>query len=216
MPALNLLNKVAEPRSTQGPHLLGSIQSLARHVLSRASQTHEAARSHSLQARQGTVAIPTVYAGLNTGPSPGVVVGATLGAVAGFLLLVWLFSSLRNSRGGVVDEEVIVRRERSPRSRRSRRSEMRSVSRSPRQERIIRQERIVRDTSRAPPPPQVPRNTFIVDDRQERRVEGDDVVEVIEEHSSVAPRRKNRKSSGYRSVDPNLYAGGNYPQRSVY
>lgn len=215
MPALNLLRKAAEPRSTELPHVLAKIQSLARYILPRGSATNQAAQSHSLQARQGTVAIPTVYAGLNAGPSPGVVVGATLGAVAGFLLLVWLFSTLRNSRGGVVDEEVIVRRERSPRSRRSRRSEMRSVSRSPRQERVIRQERIVRETSRAPPP-QVQRNTFIVDDRPERRVEGDDVVEVIEEHSSVAPRRKNRRSSGYRSVDPNLYAGGDYPQRSVY
>lgn len=91
---------------------------------------------------------------------------------------------------------------------------MRSVSRSPRTDRVIRQERVVRDTSRAPP-----RSSFIVDERPpvERRVDGDDVVEVIEEHSSVAPRRKSRRnSSGYRSVDPILYAGGNYPQQVVY
>lgn len=45
-----------------------------------------------------------------------------------------------------------------------------------------------------------------------RRVPGDDVVEVIEEHSSVAPRRKSsrRASGGYRSVDPLLHGGGKY------
>jgi hypothetical protein len=63
----------------------------------------------------------------------------------------------------------------------------------------------------------MPRSSFIVDERPERRVEGDDVVEVIEEHSSVgAPRRKSRRNSGYRSVDPEFYAGGGYPQRAVY
>lgn len=84
-------------------------------------------------------------------------------------------------------------------------------SASPRRERIIRQERIVRDTSRAP------RGSFVVEERGERRVDGDDVVEVIEEHSDIPPRRKStRRGSGYRSVDPNLYAGGDYPQRNVY
>lgn len=72
------------------------------------------------------------------------------------------------------------------------------TSRSPRPERIIRQERIVRDSSRAPPI-QVPRNSYIVqEERTERRVDGDDVVEVIEEEgSSVAPRRKSKRG-GYR------------------
>lgn len=94
---------------------------------------------------------------------------------------------------------------------------MRSVSRGSRPERVIRQERIVRDGSRAPPA--MPRSSFVVDDRppMERRVDGDDMVEVIEEHSSVGPKRKSRKASGggYRSVAPELYAGGNYPQRVV-
>lgn len=56
-----------------------------------------------------------------------------------------------------------------------------------------------------------------------RRVDGDDIVEVIEEGSSIVdvqsppPRRdrRRRNSGGYRSVDPNQYAGGDYPQRSV-
>ena len=162
------------------------------------------------------VAIPALYAGLNTGPPAGEVVGIVLGSVVGFILLIWLFSAIsgNNSRGTVVDEEeVVVRRSRSPRSKRSRRSEM--TSRSPRPERIIRQERIVRDTSRAPP-----RSAFVVqeDIRPERRMEGDDIVEVIEEGSSVAPppRRKGRRgSSGYRYVDSSQFAGGNYPQQLV-
>jgi hypothetical protein len=96
---------------------------------------------------------------------------------------------------------------------------------------VIRTERIVRDV----PPPRVDssrvRETVIVEEsRPERRVDGDDIIEVVEEHSSIGappPRRKSRKSSGYRSVqpdpdaggyrsiDPELFAGGDYPQRHV-
>jgi hypothetical protein len=136
---------------------------------------------------------------------------------------------------GDVEEVVVRRRSRSPRSshRRSRRStsirEVRQVSRSPRPSRTIVEERIVRD---APPPPRP--SEIIVEERREtvrepeRRVEGDDIVEVIEEHSDmrspVSPprvsrresdRRRSRRSGGYRSVDPNLYAGGNYPQHPI-
>jgi hypothetical protein len=75
------------------------------------------------------------------------------------------------------------------------------------------------------------RETVIVEEsRPERRVEGDDIIEVVEEHSSIdapPPRRKSRRSAGYRSVDPTpdaggyrsvdpkLFAGGDYPQRRV-
>jgi len=203
MPAVGVLQKAAAsgPGPLQVPRALKGIGSLAKHLISRASISASAPQmlqTRSLQARQqGTVAIPTVYAGLNSGPSPGVVVGATLGAVAGFLLLVWLFSTLSNRQNRTEDVEIIRER-----PRRSRRSEMRSVSREPRPERIIRQERVVRGASRGP---SVPRSTFIVDERPaaERRVPNDDVVEVIEEHSSVGPpRRKSRRnSSAYRSVN---------------
>lgn len=70
----------------------------------------------------------------------------------------------------------------------------------------MRQERIVRDG-----PVNVRRNgsrvreTIIVEEsRPERRVDGDDIVEVIEEHSSVGPappRRggnRRRSSAAYR------------------
>lgn len=191
---------------------------LSKRLLSRATFYHLASDTISadlLKREQETIAIPTIYGGLDSGPSPGTVVGATLGAVAGFLLLVWLFSTLSIRRRGVIVDEEIVR-EREPR-RRSRRSEMRSVSRTPRPERVIRTERIVRDTSRAPPVAMA-RAEFIIDERSERRVEGDDVVEVIEEVSSVGPPRKksSRRSGSYRSVAPGLYAGGDFPSRSIY
>lgn len=73
---------------------------------------------------------------------------------------------------------------------------------SPRRERVVRQERIVRDV----PPPRMDssrvRETVIVEEsRPGRRVDGDDIIEVVEEHSSIGeppPRRKSRRSSGYR------------------
>ncbi|KAF2772675.1 hypothetical protein EJ03DRAFT_324665, partial [Teratosphaeria nubilosa] len=171
-----------------------------------------------LRARQNTVAIPQVYKGLDSGPAPGAVVGIVLGAVVGFLLLIWLLWVLSNGSSfirtsNVEEEDVYVsrRRSRSPRSRRSsRRTEMTSRSPDRRRERVIRQERIVRDV----PPPREPsrmRETVIIDDLprgppppMERRVEGDDIVEVIEEHSSIGtapppPRTsRTRRSSGYR------------------
>lgn len=203
------------------------------------------ANSNSIHARQSNgniVAIPTVYAGLDSGPAPGVVVGIVLGSVIGFLFLLWLFSVLSKGAGGFVtanqdeEESVVVtrerRRDRSDRSRRSRGPEMSRAS--PRRDRVYRQERIIRDfppAARSPSRSRV-REAVIVDDLpppRERRVEGDDIVEVIEEHSDInPPRRKSRRGSGYRSVetppsisggfrpvDPYQFAGGNYRQQRV-
>lgn len=59
------------------------------------------------------------------------------------------------------------------------------------------------------------RSSFVVE--PERRVDGDDIVEVIEEQSSVAPRRKSRRGSGtYRSVDPLMYDDRGYVYRDAY
>ncbi|PIA96307.1 hypothetical protein CB0940_10576 [Cercospora beticola] len=168
----------------------------------------------SLRTRQNAngvvIAIPAQYEGLNSGPAPGAVAGIVLGSVAGFLLLIWLLWVASSGSGFIRattlnEEDVVVRRRsRSRGTRRSRRTEM--TSRSPRRERVIRQERIVRDI----PPPREPsrmRETVIVDEglMPERRVEGDDIVEVIEEHSSIGvppPRRKTRRGSqGYRRGD---------------
>jgi hypothetical protein len=194
--------------------------------------------------------IPSSYPGYpNTGPAPGAVAGITLGAVAGFLLLILLLYYITNQgavAGSIIgDEEIVVRRRggsRSPprrsrksHSHRSSRQEVRQVvrSRSPRAQRITVEER----TTIIPgPPPPRPRSLSvderivderIVEERRSsrgpppiRRVDGDDIVEVIEEGSSIVdiepPRRdRRRRSSGYRSVDPNVYAGGDYPQRPV-
>ncbi|KAK5168868.1 uncharacterized protein LTR77_006177 [Saxophila tyrrhenica] len=148
------------------------------------------------------------------GAAPGAVAGITLGAIAGFLLVLWLLWVLSNGTSfirtsNLQEEEVVVRHRhsRSPgRSRRSHRSTYQAEMRhsSPRRERVVRQERIVRDVPQhSRPDSSRVRETIIVDEaRPERRVDGDDIVEVIEEHSSVAgappPRRKNRRSSGYR------------------
>jgi hypothetical protein len=206
----------------------------------------------ALYSRQqsGIVPIPTVYQGLNSGPAPGAVVGIVLGSVLGFIFLIWLLWILSNGSTFIKtnrdeEEDIVVSRHRTHTSdrRRERRSEMsQKPPRSPRRDRVYRQERISRDF---PVPPRSPgtsrvrgETVFVERETTERRVDGDDIVEVIEEHSSVSgappPRRKSkskRASSGYRSVsnfqpspqppggfrtvDPDQYAGGNYPQWGV-
>jgi hypothetical protein len=166
------------------------------------------------------------------GPAPGAVAGIVLGSIAGFILLILLIFFLSGNApswtitGERQDIAVVQRRDdrssrgerrRSRRSDRSERGEMRERSprvrttiveetrRGDRRAPSIVSERIVdsRRGSRGPPPI--------------RRVDGDDIVEVFEEGSSIGdmpPRRDNRRrrSSGYRSVDPHKYAGGDYPQ----
>jgi len=227
----------------------------ARQPLAPAAQpvtidTNENVARSLLQPRQqgGIVPIPTVYQGLNSGPAPGAVVGIVLGSVLGFIFLIWLLWILSNGSSFIrtnrdEEEEVVVSRHRNTRSsdrRRSHRTEMSQKGRSPRRDRVYRQERITRDfpaPARSPGVSRVRGETIFVDEsRTERRVDGDDIVEVIEEHSSVGggepPRRKSKRASsgyrsvsnyppspqppgGFRTVDPDLYAGGNYPQRSV-
>jgi hypothetical protein len=202
----------------------------------------------------GIVPIPTVYQGLNSGPAPGAVVGIVLGSVLGFIFLIWLLWILSNGSSFIKtnrdeEEDIVVSRHRTHTSdrRRERRSEMSQKPsqpsqppRSPRRDRVYRQERISRDfpiPPRSPGTSRVRGETVFVDrETVERRVDGDDIVEVIEEHSSVSgappPRRKSKRASsgyrsvsnlqstpqppgGFRTVDPDLYAGGNYPQYGV-
>ncbi|EMC95561.1 hypothetical protein BAUCODRAFT_493994 [Baudoinia panamericana UAMH 10762] len=208
MPALPQIQRhAADSRILDSRQLLSS----AAQSLSSATTAsfHKLARSIILPRQSGGLpAIPQYYQ--YSGPSPGAVVGIVLGSVAGFLLLMWLFWSLSQGNTFLTsnryeEEDVVVRRRsRSPRSHRSRRTEMSSRSPPARRERVIRTERIVRDI----PPPREPsriRETVIVEDlppRMERRVDGDDIVEVIEEHSSLGgggappPRRKTRRSGG--------------------
>jgi hypothetical protein len=154
--------------------------------------------------RQSMISVPTSYSSLNSGPSPGTVVGIVLGSVAGFLILLWLLYSCFGSGFVSIDEgSVIVReRKRSHRTSSHRASETvevrRERPRTPAVERIIVEER--RESRPAP----------VVSSDGSR---SDEVV-VIEEHSP--PRRsKSKRDSGYRTVDPLAYAGGDRPMREV-
>ena len=167
--------------------------------------------------------IPANYDGLNTGPTPGTVVGIVFGSVAGFLLILWLIYTCLAMGGqapvsSVVEEDVVIRRHsrsRSPRrppsshshsevievSRTRQRSKSRSRSRSPpRRQSSRRETTIIEETRRVSrPPPQ------------------DEFVEVTEERSPPPSqtRRSSRRQSGFRTIDPDEYAGGDRPMRKV-
>jgi len=174
--------------------------------------------------------IPTTYLGLGTDPAPGSVVGITLGTVLGVVLVIMLvWWALYQQGQGFIAEEVIVEdRHHHPR-RRSRRysdTEIREVRRpSPRrrseivEERVVEERIPVRAMSRA-----VSREEIIVEPRRRRPSTTRDEEEVIvyEESESTGPparrssgRRSSRRDSGgfSRVVDPNQYAGGDYPKR---
>ncbi|RMZ77984.1 hypothetical protein DV738_g4119, partial [Chaetothyriales sp. CBS 135597] len=136
------------------------------------------------------LAIPTTYYGLNSGPSPGVVVGIMLGSIAGFLLVGWVFLLLVRVYSGRA-----VRRERR------------------RTETIVSEERI-RPVSVPPPEP----SHFSEDNEIIVEEEPEDIIEVIEEHSPERrdSRRESRsKRSGFRTVDPAEFGGGDAPRRSI-
>ncbi|KAI4131718.1 MAG: hypothetical protein LQ338_001119 [Usnochroma carphineum] len=166
--------------------------------------------------------IPETYAGLNKGPPPGTVVGIVLGSVAGFLLILWIiytFMNVANTRGNATYEEetVVRRRSRSPRS--SRRSPPRSPSRHAPSRSRSRSEVIEVSRHRSPPRRETRRETVILEERSrpppppvERE---EDIVEVIEEHSPPRRSSGSRRVSGYRTVDPDAYGGGNRPMRKV-
>lgn len=162
-----------------------------------ASHKQPVAKRQQMIVQQGI--IPTYYNA--SGPEPGTVVGIVLGSVAGFLLIVWLLYSLMNgnTRTGQTtamagEEEIVVRRRRNSHGNRSRGSrrqaEVREVSRSPR--RSSGRSQIIVDERR----PATRTRSIIVEER--RRVAGDDVVEVIEEHDDFPTRRSSRRGPGYR------------------
>jgi hypothetical protein len=157
-----------------------------------------------LQRRQSMVSVPTSYSSLNSGPSPGTVVGIVLGSVAGFLLLLWFLYSCFGS--GLVDIEegsvIVKERKRSHRSSSHRASETVEVRRERPRTPIV--ERIVVEERRESRPVPV---------ASSEGSRSDEVI-VIEEHSP--PRRsKSKRESGYRTVDPLAYAGGDRPMREV-
>lgn len=76
---------------------------------------------------------------------------------------------------------------------------------SPRRERIVREreERVVEERHFEP-------ESVIVDEEE------DDIVEVIEEHSPERPpKRDPPRRSGFRTVDPAEFAGGDRARRSL-
>ncbi|KIW93889.1 uncharacterized protein Z519_05204 [Cladophialophora bantiana CBS 173.52] len=165
--------------------------------------------STHLDKRQNAIlAIPTTYAGLNSGPAPGALVGIVLGSVGGFILVLYIIlSAFRLSGWGggreVVQEEIIRHHRRRPsRSSPSSRSHSQPMSHvsSPRSERIVVEEDIVEVEEHHGPP----------------SVE-EDYVEVIEEHSPERspPPRKTSHRSGFRTVDPAQFGGGGRPMRKV-
>jgi hypothetical protein len=192
----------------------------------------------NLLTRQQTTTIPAYYGSLNSGPDPGAVAGITLGSVAGFVLLLWLLytcinlgnpSSSTNETSTVVTEGTAsVYTRRGNRRRASRRAASR------RREEVVEVRRsrgggggpvIVEETVSSVGPSEVDR--VIIEERRRsvsrprmsmppppRRVEDeDDEVVVIEEHSPPRRHRSRvrsveRRSSGYREVDPDRFAGG--------
>ena len=164
----------------------------------------------TLTKRQSYVlAIPTTYAGLNDGPAPGVLVGIVLGAIAGFLLIFFIILFGARAYGGraIIEKEVIHH---SHREHRDRRSRSRSTHKSEAPRRETRRETIVKERVRREtrPAPASEPDEVIVEEEE------DDIVEVIEEHS---PERRptSKRTSGFRTVDPAEFGGGNAPRRKV-
>ena len=163
--------------------------------------------SHLVRRQQNPfVIIPTFYSDMDDSPAPGTVVGAVLGSVFGFLLILWFIYTCLNRGGGAAIEEddyVVERRG----SRSSRRSHSHSHSRS------------------SPPVPRSPPRTethieeriIVEESRGATRSPDDDFVEVIEEE---VPRRsrgsRSRPASGYRAINPERFAGGDDPVQEVY
>jgi hypothetical protein len=185
-------------------------------LLDRAASATASVAESLLHRRQNGLYDPTALFGKTAGPAPGVVAGIVLGSVAGFLLLIWLIALMMGASfaGNFItgEEEIVVRRgSRSPRSSHRSRGggtvrtmETREISRSPNRRR--------RSASQG--------GTRIVEERirrteRDRRVDGDDIVEVFEEASSDgAPRRqRSRRNSNYRLVEPFHIEGREYEQR---
>ena len=187
----------------------------------------------SLLRRQTTVTttanpiIPATYSGLNSGPTPGIVVGIVFGSVAGFLLLLWLIYTCFGlgglpGRSSVVEEEIIRHRSRSP-SRRApsrRPSTRRSSPRRTVVESSVSASEVameeVRHRERTPPPPRRPsrvRETVVVEETIRRAApppapREDEYIEVIEQRDDLPPARRPKKPSGFTHVDPEAFGGG--------
>ncbi|CZR69750.1 uncharacterized protein PAC_19650 [Phialocephala subalpina] len=204
----------------QSLHHLSSLAERSIDSAITATRTLPSKVLHLLPRQNNPSIIPTTYHSINSGPAPGTVVGIVLGSVGGFLLLLWLLYTCLSfggwsSRSSFVSEDVVVRDRRKSHhgSTRSRRvSETVEVRRGPSPVRIVPMPMPM------PMPREPVRETVIVEEHRsrerQRESRGSDEVVVIEEHSP--PRRKKsvrdreereRRESGYRTVDPGAYGG---------
>lgn len=189
-----------------------------------------------------TSTIPGAYPQINDGPDAGEVVGITLGAVGGFLLLLWLVYtclSIGNRQDTISSygtASVVTRKSRRHHSKHQHRSPSRRretvevrTSRTnpivdPPPERIVMEETI-RRSSGPPPGPPPPPMAAPPPPRFVPHEDTEDEVVVIEEHSPPPRRHKSkshrrrsssaRRESGFREVDPDRFAGGDAPLRDV-
>ncbi|KAK0735713.1 hypothetical protein B0T21DRAFT_412315 [Apiosordaria backusii] len=183
-------------------------------------------RSSLLSSRQTpTQTIPASYGALYTSLDPGAVAGIVLGSVAGFCLVLWLFYTCINI--GNVDSttegtaSVVTRKshhahEHSGYRRSSRRGggETIEITRTTREQSRGPEEELFKGWARGRGRG-VRRVVEVSDDDTGT---GPDEVVVIEEHSPPrgGSRRRERsrirsverRSSGYREVDPDRFAGG--------
>jgi hypothetical protein len=228
------------------PKILGRFHSLDRFP-SRTVKTASDAPSRVLLAQRDTTTstIPGAYPGINDGPDAGEVVGITLGAVGGFLLLLWLvytclsIGNRQDTLSSYGTASVVTRKSRHRHSKHHHRSPSRRretvevrTSRTvppvvdPPPERIVMEETIRRSSGPppGPPPPPMagpPPPRFVPHEHDDM----EDEVVVIEEHSPPPRRHKTkshrrrsssaRRESGFREVDPDRFAGGDAPLRDV-
>jgi hypothetical protein len=137
----------------------------------------------------GFVAIPSVYGQIDSSPHPAAVAGIVLGAVGGFLLLLFLLYSCLGFGPRIMPLEGSVLEVRSSRRSHSHKRRRRSGVR-------VRETVEVRTRERVPVPPAPPGDGPIIVDAPPPRVVSDDEDEVvvIEEHGTP-PRRGGRRSS---------------------
>lgn len=193
VPLASVFALVGSTSSSSGAASIGNYRLGSRSPLS----------STGLEKRQQYIlAIPTTYDSINTSPAPGTVAGITLGAVGGFILLLYLILLILKQYTGrsIVEKEVIeTHHHHRGGGRRSSRSSRGRAQMTERQ-RVREEVRIERSVSRAAP------ESVVVEEQE------DDIVEVMEEHSPVRPQRK---KSGYRTVDPAELGGGSAPRKKL-
>ncbi|KAM0328207.1 hypothetical protein ACHAQA_005614 [Verticillium albo-atrum] len=188
-----------------------ALRQIPASILDQLSLPHPAAAaagSAPILPRQNSdpeVIVPATYGGTNSTLAPAAVAGIVLGAVAGFLLLVYVLYMCANGVGPPADyrsstygaSSVSVRR-------RSRSRAHRHQSRGPGRARVVATERVrVRESGGGPvvvdaePVPMRERTRSVSRAPRVINVDDEDEVVVIEENTPPRrPRRHSRRGSG--------------------